>query len=1140
MNSHVLPQKTQNSATNMKRLCLLAVAALVALTAISAAEWQRLSARLMTSWGETIDPENVWQEYPRPQLVRGDWMNLNGIWDYYLRTNSVKLTYEEKASKFTKKILVPFGVESALSGVMHTDLGTVANSTLMYRRTFILPQNFQGKRILLHFGAVDWQCAVFVNGTKVGEHKGGSDPFTFDITNYLQTFGEQELQVAVYDPSNRGGQPRGKQAVSPSSIWYTSCSGIWQTVWLEAVGQAYVERYELVPDAATGSVRVRVVANDPSCKYSLIARDGEQVVATSEKLPVGEEVTLVIPDAKLWTPDTPFLYNLDIILCSENCQECDRARGYFGLRTLTKALVDGSPAFMLNGKPIFMFGPLDQGWWPDGLLTPPSYEAMVYDLKTIKSLGMNMVRKHIKVENDLWYEWCDRNGLIVWQDMPSGSEGGSLGTKEEIQHNFYTECEHIVTALKQHPCIGLWVPFNEGWGQDASSGAGHTMRGYLVVRNADADYGRLMNSVSGWTDFEIGDCVDTHSYPAPNANANSRKERVNVCGEYGGITLMVEGHLWDGSQQTYTQVESSDDYTERFNQYTAALQTLQQSRGLWGAVYTQITDVEQEVNGILTYDRKVLKVNKQQLASIRKKIEFTINNRMSTSKSVLTAGDNSDNVNWRYTTNQPEEGWEQPDFVDRKWDLGLAGFGEITQAAAKVRTTWNTPEIWLRRHFRLSGINEDNIKDLCLRMFYDEDTEVYINGVFAMSITGYNTSYQLFEISEAARASIDFKGDNVIAIHTLQTTGGQYIDAGFSLRSFKSIDDVAIKPLTGLEVPTTTEDPGKAYLLTYTTKDENALFYSYSYDGLTWHALNGGKSIFGNANGQPALLSPFVYRMEDSDGKTLFHLVHNAEEPGLYHWTSEDLINWQPVNGTDAVVIGDRVQSPGLIYEESSGYYYYYWTGAGSAGLVSRYARTQDFTNFTKPLNYFDTSVPIKGLNIVPCNGKFLAILSDAEGKGLYQAYSKSLTPSSGKFTAFTRILSNISPLTSPLIFSTFSGDGWLLVAQNEEDHALFCASMNDPQKLRWHLYERAFCRAPEDMREGKVVVITRDELSQLLMTLDGIDTGLSGGSRFGESAWNDDVYNLAGQRVARRSQLRENLLSPGVYIVGSRKLFLK
>ena len=1118
----------------MKRLTLLALATLMALVVASADEWQRLNARLMTPWGENIDPENVWQEYPRPQLVRGNWMNLNGLWDYYRRTNTVQLTYEKNISKFKQKILVPFGVESALSGIQHTDLGTTAKSTLMYRRTLTLPDDFKDKRILLHFGAVDWQCVVFVNGEQVGEHKGGSDPFSFDITHYLHAEGEQELQVAVYDPSSGGGQPCGKQTTNPSSIWYTSCSGIWQTVWLEAVGAAYVERYEVVPDAETGSVRVRVLANDPTCKFSLIARDGEEVVATSDKVPVGEEVTLVIPNAKLWTPDTPFLYDLDIVLCNEDCQECDRARGYFGLRTLTKALVDGLPAFMLNGKPLFMFGPLDQGWWPDGLLTPPSYEAMIYDLKTIKSLGMNMVRKHIKVENDLWYEWCDRNGLIVWQDMPSGGSSGSLGTKEEIQQNFYEECEHIVNALKQHPCIGVWVPYNEGWGQDASESAGHTIRGYLVVRNADADRGRLMNSASGWTDFEIGDIVDSHNYPAPNAKADSRKERVSVCGEYGGITLMVEGHLWAGSQQTYTQVSDSEAYTERFNQYTSALQTLQQSRGLWGAVYTQITDVEQEVNGILTYDRKVLKVDDNQLASIRSKIEYTINNRLATSTSVLPAGDNADNIVWSYTTQKPAEGWEKPDFDASEWKTGKAGFGKIDQSAARVRTTWSTDEIWIRRNFQLEDVTEEQLPALCLRVFYDEDSEIYINGVLAMSITGYNTSYQLFEISEAARKTIRLDGENTIAIHTKQTSGGQYIDAGFSLRSYKSNEEVTIKPMSTAASPKAVEDPEKAYLLTYATADDEGLHYAYSLDGLDWQLLNEGRKVFSTPVAGTPLLDPFVYRMEDEEGKPVFHLVHGLNgEKGLFHWTSEDLLVWQPINGTDAKVVDLKVHSPEIGYDTKSKNYIYHWSADNGSMFMPRFVRTKDFVKYSKPDTYFDANVSVKDLHVFPNGDKYVAIFSNSTNGQLYQATSKSLNPTSSKFENPSQIL-NFSVLEEPMTIPTLGGDGWFLMANMGERH-LFFSSLTS--RLQWRMLENLSFNMPADLKNGKVTIITRSELALLQEHITSVRPLTLSPSA---AAAGNAVYNVAGQRMASQSRQHTKSLPRGIYITHGKKVLVQ
>ncbi len=1105
-----------------------------------AAEWQRLSAKLMTPWGESIQPENVWQEYPRPQLVRGTWMNLNGVWDFYLRKNTTQPVYIRNTSTFREKILVPFGVESALSGIMATDYQQVAKSLMMYRRTFTLTEDFKDKRVLLHFGAVDWQCVAYVNGTKVGEHKGGSDPFCFDITQALKSEGDQELQVAVYDPSDYGGQPRGKQTMNPGSIWYTSCSGIWQTVWLEGVNDAYVERYEVVPDAATGSVRVRVFANDPTCKFSLIARDGEEIVATSEKTRVGQEVTLTIPDAKLWSPDSPFLYNLDIILCADNCQECDRARGYFGIRTFSKAMVDGHPAFLLNGKPIFMFGPLDQGWWPDGLLTPPSYEAMIYDLQTIKSLGMNMVRKHIKVENDLWYEWCDRNGLIVWQDMPSGSTHGSLGTKEEIQHNFYEECAHIVTALKQHPCIGVWVPYNEGWGQDADNGPGHTMRGYLVVRNADDDMGRLMNSASGWTDFGIGDIADAHSYPSPNGSNNST-DRVNVCGEYGGITLMIDGHLWAGSQQTYTQVNNSEDYTTRFNQYTVALQSLQLSKGLWGGVYTQITDVEQEVNGILTYDRKVLKVNDEQLASIRAMIEKTITHRLSTAKSVLNAGDNANNVLWRYRTDDPGEGWEQPEFMDSKWPRGAAGFGKIDQSAARVRTTWDTDEIWIRRNFRLYGVKEEDLPDLCLRMFHDEDTEVYINGVLAMTTTGYNTSYQLFEISAAARQAINLSGDNVLAIHTKQTSGGQYIDAGLSIRSYKSNEGLTISPMTNAGWPTMEEDPSKAYLLTYTSTYDAKMYYACSYDGLHWTDLNGGKSVFGGTDGKPTVQGPFVCRMEDEEGKPLFHLVHGSgDAAGLYHWTSADLLTWQPVNGSDGLILEGDVLSPEMARDSLTNLYIYYWTRLNDEKYVPQYMWTEDFTSFSKVQTYFSAGSSARDLHIFKDNNYYVALFSDPGNRGICMARSTSLYPVRSKFSNVKSIFSSLPELTAPVTIPSLKNDGWLMMSKMGNEFTFFATPMAEAFRLQWKFYDLQASSLPQDMNEGKVVVITRGELSHLLMALDGIDTGIQETATGRRSDRDDNVYTLSGLHAGTRTELRHGTLPHGVYITQGKKITIK
>ncbi|MBP5770579.1 MAG: glycoside hydrolase family 2 [Bacteroidaceae bacterium] len=1113
-----------------KNLFMLAVTLLFSVTA-HAAEWQRLSANLMTPWGEQIDPTHVWEEYPRPQLVRPDWMNLNGVWGYFRRDNRIMLTYERLTNRFNQRILVPFGVESALSGIMHTDLGTVANSTLMYRRTFELSEAFKGKRTLLHFGAVDWRCVVFVNGEMVGQHDGGNDPFYFDITNYLKAEGEQELQVAVYDPSNRGGQPRGKQTINPGSIWYTSCSGIWQTVWLEPVNPSYIERYEVVPDASNGTVRIKVFANDSSCKFYLVARDGETIVASSDKVRVGEDVTLAIPEAKLWSPDSPFLYNLDIYLCADNCQECDRARGYFGIRTLTKGMIDGHPGFLLNGKPIFMFGPLDQGWWPDGLLTPPSYDAMIYDLQTIKNLGMNMVRKHIKAENDLWYEWCDRNGLIVWQDMPNGSEGGNLGTKEELQHIFYNESERIVTALKQHPSICVWIPYNESWGQDADGGAGHTMRGYLVVRNADADMGRLMNAASGWHDFQIGDITDAHSYPSPNGTGNPGNNRVNVCGEFGGITYLIDGHLWAGSDMVYTSVDNSDDYTERFNQYVSALQSLQLEKGLWGGVYTQITDVEQEVNGILTYDRKALKVNNEQLASIRREVERTIHQRLNGSRSVLKAGDISSTVYWRYTTDAPAEGWEQPSFDDSSWKRGAAGFGDISQPAAKTRTKWSTPEIWIRRTFQFTDLAAEDLQDLCLRLFYDEDTEVYINGVLAMSITGYNTSYQLFGISEAARQAIHLEGDNVIAIHTLQTGGGQYIDAGFSVRSFKDNSELIVEPMAVQVFPKPTNDGRRAYLYCYSKNNDDRLFYAYSYDGLTWYNLFEGNSVFGGTAGQPPVRHPFLFRLEN-EGQSTFHLVFggNDDAPGLYHLTSSDLATWKPLDGLDMKIVDADVIAPEIAFDPVSKYYIYYWSSFARGQYSIQYSRSLDMQSFSRPASYFNPGYSATGLHTFRATDKFVALYTDPDEHGLCMANCSYLNPTRSRFADFTSVFEQPRLIMNPVVFESFDDNGWLLLGSENGAIKLFGTQKTNAADIKWWEFPTQIPHLPSGADGGKVLVVSREELSQLQKTLaDGIPHVTS--TLYNES--NHSIYTLQGTHVS-------NMNRKGIYITRGKKVVVK
>ena len=546
---------------NIFRHRLIAIAAIMLTLADNAcaqSTWTKQTAPVMTVWGEQLTADNVWQEYPRPSMKRQDWMNLNGIWQYYKRS-SINYNYENRASSFSKAILVPFPVESALSGIMDKSYSSNRRATHMYRKTFSLPETFSGKNVLLHFGAVDWRCYVYVNGQLAGTHDGGSVPFAFDITSLLNEGAEQELQVAVWDPTD-GGQPNGKQSVSPNGIWYTPNSGIWQTVWLEPVSPTHIESYEPIPNIDNSTVSIKVKTSAP-CSVTLTVKDGSNSVV--EQTGDSEQTfTLSIPSAKLWSPDEPNLYNLDITLKNEEGQEVDKVSGYFGMRKFSRGMVDGHPCVLLNNKPLYLYGPLDQGWWPDGLLTPPSYEAMVYDLQVMKDFGMNMVRKHIKLENDLWFDWCDKNGLIVWQDMPSGCGSGAIGNLEYAMQNFYRENEALIDATRHHPCIGAWVVWNEGWGQHAGSGMAHTMRAVNSVINANHDPGRFVHAVTGWTDVEMGDFLDVHSYPSPNAATNPVNERIASCGEFGGINLFIKDHMWAGSDVNYTTVEDAETYVD--------------------------------------------------------------------------------------------------------------------------------------------------------------------------------------------------------------------------------------------------------------------------------------------------------------------------------------------------------------------------------------------------------------------------------------------------------------------------------------------------------------------------------------------------------------------------------------------------
>jgi len=595
---------------------VLAVAVLVGLTGTArGAEWRPVPGNIMTRWARDVTPERVLPEYPRPQLVRERWWNLNGLWQY-----AVTPLATAQPAEFTGTILVPFCIESALSGVKQP---LTAEQCLWYRRTFAAPPRAAGERLLLHFGAVDWHARVFVDGRAVGEHRGGYDPFSIDIGAALGPGAEHELVVAVTD-ATAGAQARGKQKIDviakPKGIRYTPCSGIWQTVWLEVVPADSVAGLVIVPDAAAGTVAVTVEPRGATAglRARVMARDGDRQVATAEG-EAGAPIVLRIPDAKRWSPEAPFLYDLEVEYGG------DRAASYFGMRSIALGKDErGVTRLLLNGKPLFQAGFLDQGYWPDGIYTAPTDEALRFDVEFTKRLGMNMARKHVKVEPARWYYWADRLGLLVWQDMPSAGPGpGAVGagagrdketnemrdgtaTSPEAAAQFELELVRMVQALRNHPSIVTWVVFNEGWGQY------DTPRLTRMVEELDPS--RLVDNASGGHDIPAGDLHDIHLYPGPACPAPT-DGRAAVCGEFGGLGLPVEGHTWVEKTWGYHTAASRDELTARYIELIRRAWQLAETEGLAAFVYTQTTDVETECNGLITYDREVVKVDAERAAA---------------------------------------------------------------------------------------------------------------------------------------------------------------------------------------------------------------------------------------------------------------------------------------------------------------------------------------------------------------------------------------------------------------------------------------------------------------------------------------------------------------------------------------------
>jgi hypothetical protein len=534
-------------------------------------------------------------------LRRDDWLNLNGLWDYALTARDAEPT------AYDGQVLVPYPIESALSGVADT---VGESRTLWYHRSFEVPGNWSTGRVLLHLEAVDWEAQVWVNGRELGQHRGGYDPFSFDITDALRDGGSQSLTVAVWDPSDAGTQPRGKQVRDPGGIFYTSVTGIWGTVWLEPVPIAAITGYSVAPDVDAGRVMVTVqteyTRRGDLVEVSVVENGARVAMRRSDRTPI----TIRIADPHLWSPDDPFLYDLEIQLLRDG-DLVDAAEGYFGMRKISVGPDErGVTRLLLNNRFVFQSGTLDQGYWPDGLYTAPTEEAMVYDLEMTKAMGFNMLRKHVKVEPRSFYYWCDRLGLLVWQDMPNAnipheSRGSDVASDPEATAQFERELVRVINTLRNHPSIVMWVPFNEGWGQYDSK------RIVELVRSTDPT--RLVNHASGWYERGAGDVVDRHHYPDPRP-PEPEAERAAVQGEFGGLGFNMAGHTWYEEGWGYDLFPDRESLTQRFEDFFQIIRQAAAEHGLSASVYTQTTDIESENNGLMTYDRAIAKIEPQAVA----------------------------------------------------------------------------------------------------------------------------------------------------------------------------------------------------------------------------------------------------------------------------------------------------------------------------------------------------------------------------------------------------------------------------------------------------------------------------------------------------------------------------------------------